>query len=53
MKLIEHIEKHYNGNKAAFAKANGMTPQQVTPMINKGYYHVVDGYLCTLKKKVK
>jgi len=52
MKLTEYIEKHYNGNKRAFALDNGMTAQQVTPMINKGNYHVIDGYLCQMKKKM-
>ena len=53
MKLIDYIQKHYNGNKRQFAIDNSMKAQQVTPMISKGYYHVVDGYLCTMKTKLK
>lgn len=53
MKLIDYIEKHYNGNKRQFALDNGMTAQQVTPMIKLGYYQVVDGYLCMFKNKLK
>jgi hypothetical protein len=53
MKLIDYIKDNYNGNKRAFATDNDMTAQQVTPMINKGYYHVIDGYLCIMKKKLK
>lgn len=53
MKLIDYIKNHYQGNKRAFAIDNGMTAQQVTPMIKKGYYHVIDGYLCIMKKKLK
>lgn len=53
MKLIDYIQKHYNGNKRQFALDNDMTAQQVTPMIKKGHYHVVDGYLCILKTKLK
>lgn len=53
MKLKDYIIENYNGNKAAFAKANGMTPQQVTPMINRGNYHIIDDYLVQMKKKVK
>ena len=53
MKLLSYIKKHYNGNKRAFAIDNNMTAQQITPMINKGDYHVIDGFLCQLKKQLK
>ena len=53
MKLIDYIQKHYNGNKRKFAIDNNMMAQTVTPMINKGYYHVIDGYLCMLKTELK
>ena len=53
MKLIDYIQKHYQGNKRSFALDNNMTAQQVTPMINKGYYHVINGYLVMMKTKLK
>ena len=44
MKLLDHIQKHYGGNQAAFAKAQDVKPQQVTQWI-KGKFIVVDGVL--------
>lgn len=37
MKLIEYIEKYYAGNKSAFARANGVSPQRVNDWLVGGY----------------
>lgn len=53
MKLTDYIQKHYNGNKTAFANDNNTTKQAVWGMEKKGYYHVVNGYLVMMKTKLK
>ena len=53
MKLIDYIEKHYNGNKRQFALDNGMKPQQLSPMIKNKKHHVIEGHLCIFKTKLK
>lgn len=42
MALLEYISKHYGGNQAAFAAAQGVKPPQVTQWINKGFIVVGD-----------
>ena len=45
--LLNYIEMHYGkrrGNKSAFARDNGVTPQQVNDWINRGL-EVIDGKL--------
>ena len=51
MNLIDYIKYKYGGNKAAFARANGVQPQQVTQWVNKGFI-VVDGFLYSRKRKL-
>lgn len=41
MLLLEYINKYYGGSQAAFARALGVKPQQVTQWIDKGFI-VVD-----------
>ncbi|MBM7868865.1 hypothetical protein JOC70_000334 [Clostridium pascui] len=36
IKIEELLEKHFNGNKAAFAKAIGVERSQVSALINHG-----------------
>lgn len=36
MSLVEYIDKYYGGSQAAFARAAGVKPPQVTQWINKG-----------------
>lgn len=42
MKLTEHIELFYGGNKSAFAKSMNVTPQQVTKWVNDDWV-IIDG----------
>lgn len=49
MKLTEYIEKYYDGNKSAFARANEVLPQQVNNWIN-GDYVVVNNVLCSPRR---
>ncbi len=44
MTLFEHIEKHYGGNQAAFAREAGVKPPQVTQWLDKKFI-VVNGVL--------
>ena len=44
MKLTEYINQHHNGNKAAFARSQGVKRQQVTKWV-KGGFIVQDGKL--------
>ena len=37
MTLIDYIQKHYGGNQAAFARAVGVQPAQVTQWLNSEY----------------
>lgn len=37
MLLIEYIEKYYGGVRADFARAAGVSPQQVTQWVSKGF----------------
>jgi hypothetical protein len=51
MKLLDHIEKHYSGNQAAFAKAQKVKPPQITQWINKNYI-VVDRVLYSPRREL-
>mgnify|MGYP003642482705 FL=1 len=57
MKLIDYINKNYNGVVLRFANDNGMKRQQVEQCIRKGYYYVIDidnvRMLTIAKKEVK
>lgn len=49
MTLIEYINTHYAGNKAAFAKEWGVKPQQVTKWIN-GDFIIVNNKLYSYRR---
>lgn len=51
MKLIEYIEKHYNGNKSAFAASQGCTKQMVQKWVN-GEWLVVGDLLVSPKREL-
>lgn len=51
MKLLDHIEKNYSGNQAAFAKSQGVKPQQVTKWLNMRCV-VLDGELYSPRRKL-
>lgn len=50
--LLNHINDHHGGVKAAFARANGFSPQRVNTMINVGYLVTCEGYLIHPKTKI-
>jgi len=53
MLLADYIDKHYDGNKAAFARAFGVHhPQQVSPWIRAGWI-VFDGKLYSPRRELK
>ena len=52
MSLQDYIKKHYGGNQAAFAKSQGVQPQQVTQWISKGFI-VIDGALYSHRRDLK
>lgn len=51
MKLSEHIDLFFNGNKSAFAKSMSVTPQQVTKWVNDDWI-IVDGNLYSPKREL-
>jgi hypothetical protein len=51
MAIADYINKHYGGNKAAFARACDVLPQQITQWVNGGYI-VVDGTLYSPRRKL-
>lgn len=51
MKLSEHIDLFFNGNKSAFAKSMSATPQQVTKWVNDDWI-IVDGNLYSPKREL-
>lgn len=51
MTLTTFIEKHFNGNKSAFARSQDVTPQQVTPWIREGWI-VVENTLYSPKREL-
>ena len=50
--LSWYIEVKFNGNKAAFARAQGVKPQQVSEWIKKNFI-VVDGDLYSHRRTLK
>jgi len=52
MNLTDYVRAYYGGNKAAFAGANGVKPQQVTIWVNRGFI-VVDGVLYSPRRKLE
>jgi len=51
MPLQDYINKHYGGNQAAFARAQGVARQQVTQWINADFI-VVDGWLYSPRREL-
>jgi DNA-binding transcriptional regulator YdaS (Cro superfamily) len=51
MNLVDYINKQYNGSQAAFAKAQGVKPPQVTQWLNKGFI-VVNGVLYSPRREL-
>lgn len=52
MKLTDYIKAHHNNNQAAFAKSQGVSPQQVTKWLNMGCV-VVNGTLYSPRRELK
>jgi DNA-binding transcriptional regulator YdaS (Cro superfamily) len=52
MKLQAYINQRYQGNQAAFARAQGVKPQQVSQWLKKDFL-VVDGVLCSQRRVLK
>lgn len=52
MQLIDYIKAHYAGNQAAFAKAQGVKPQQVTKWLNMECI-VIEGVLYSPRRELK
>lgn len=50
--LRDYIEKHWDGNQAAFARAQGVSRQQVGEWIGKGFI-VVDDVLYSQRRLLK
>jgi len=50
--LINFIEHNFNGNKAEFARAQGVKPQQVSQWLAKGFI-VVDGVMYSPRRELK
>ena len=50
-RLIDFIEHNFNGNKAAFARAQGVKPQQVSQWLAKKFI-VVDGEMYSHRRKL-
>ena len=49
MNLAEYIKKEHSGNQAAFARIQGVSPQQVTKWLNLDCV-VVDGKLYSFRR---
>jgi len=52
MTLTDYINKHYKGNKAAFARSQGVKPPQVSQWIEKGFI-VIDHKLYSFRRELK
>lgn len=50
--LIDYIQKHYSGNQAAFGRAHGVKPQQVTKWLDMGCV-VLDGVLYSPRRELE
>ncbi len=53
MKLEQHIKENYDGKQYKFANANGYKPNQVSVMVGKGNYYVINGRLMIDKREIK
>mgnify|MGYP000091355709 FL=1 len=53
MKLRDYILQNYDGNNAAFGRANDLSRTAVSMMVNKGTYYIVDGLLMIARREVK
>lgn len=51
--LAEYIEKHYNGNKAAFGRSQGVDRQTVNRWVNDGDWIVSNDKMYTAKRDLK
>jgi|GEM_PF-1845165 len=51
-RLIDFIEQNFDGNKAAFARAQGVKPQQVSQWLAKNFI-VVDGEMYSHRRTLK
>jgi len=49
--ILEYIKRRHKGNKAAFARAMGVMPQQVTKWVKKKYI-IADGVLYSPINKI-
>ena len=52
MKLMEYINKYFNGNQRSFARAQGVQPAQVTQWLKKDVL-VVDNKLYMVRRDLK
>jgi len=50
--LRNYIAKKYNSSQSEFARANGVSRQQVTQWLNKDFI-VVDGKLYSVRRELK
>ena len=53
MKLRDYILQNYDGNNAAFGRANDLSRTAVSMMVGKGVYYIHDGLLMIARKEVK
>jgi hypothetical protein len=51
LELIDYIELHHSGNQAAFGRAQGVLPQQVTKWLDMGCV-VLDGVLYSPRREL-
>lgn len=52
LELIDYIQEHHSGNQAAFGRAQGVKPQQVTKWLDMGCI-VVDGKLYSPRRDIE
>jgi hypothetical protein len=53
MRLRDFILQNYDGNNAAFGRANDMSRTVVGMMVKKGVYYIYDGKLMIARKSIK
>lgn len=53
MKLRDYILQNYDGNNAAFGRANDLSRTAVSMMVSKGTYYIYDGFLMIARREVK
>jgi len=51
MKLISFINKYHGGSQVAFAKANGLSKQDVWRRVQSGTFYVYDNMLMQVRKE--